>query len=150
VLVLSVAVAGSVSVPASAAPDTGRTISAVGASSSATAQRLISYISNENLIGIGVSNDYDGFEDYDAILPSRQRTDSYFRWEIAEAYYVGHGYCGCLLPQRQLEMDLLWHDPWTRNDCASPFHQRSRRRQVGDPGRPHGVRMRLIPNRSSV
>lgn len=92
VLVLSVAAASSVSVPAGAAPNIGET-SAVGAGSSATAQRLISYISNENLIGIGVSNDYDGFENYDAVLPSRQRTDGYFGWEIAEAYYVGPGYC---------------------------------------------------------
>jgi len=86
-LVVSVAAASSVSVPASAEPTTGKT-------TSAAVPRLISYITNENNnIGIGVSNDYDGFENYDAILPPRQRTDSYFGWEIAEAYYVGPGYC---------------------------------------------------------
>jgi hypothetical protein len=93
VLAVSVVAASLVNAPASAEPNTGVTTSAVGAGSSAAAQRLISYISNENNIGIGVSNDYDGFEDYDAILPARQRTDGYFGWEIAEAYYVGLGYC---------------------------------------------------------
>jgi hypothetical protein len=85
-LVVSVAAVSSVSVPASAEPNTDKT-------TSVAAQRLISYISNENNIGIGVSNDYDGFENYDAVLPARQRTDGYFGWEIAEAYYVGPGYC---------------------------------------------------------
>jgi len=68
-------------------------VPAASASPSAAAQRLISYISNENNLGIGVVNDYDGFEDYDAVLPARQRTDSYFGWEIAEAFYVGPGHC---------------------------------------------------------
>ena len=62
VLAVSVVAASLVNAPASAEPNTGVTTSAVGAGSSAAAQRLISYISNENNIGIGVSNDYDGFE----------------------------------------------------------------------------------------
>jgi hypothetical protein len=92
VLALPVVAAISLGAPAAATPSAD---SPSRADSSGTAA-VISYISNQTTIGIGVMHVRDGRYDmgaYDAILPSGQRTDTYFGWVSGEGVYVGSGGC---------------------------------------------------------
>ncbi|MFF3713970.1 hypothetical protein [Streptomyces phaeochromogenes] len=99
-LALPVVAAMALGFPASAAPNTttqvlvaeaGDTSSASGAAVSP--QALTSYISNENDIGIGVSQNNTP-PLYEAILPGHRRTDgSPLGWDHAYSFYIGPGYC---------------------------------------------------------
>jgi hypothetical protein len=102
-LVLSLIAALSLGVSANAAPNTGGrsvvaeaggdAVSPSGAGSPAAPLALVSYISNENDIGIGVQRVYTG-PGYSAILAGHRRTDGApLNWDRAESYYIGPGYC---------------------------------------------------------
>ncbi|GAA3802218.1 hypothetical protein GCM10023083_41620 [Streptomyces phyllanthi] len=107
-LALPVVAAMSLGVPASAAPGTstqvqvqvqvlvagaGGTASASGAGAAVSPQAVTSYISNENDIGIGVSQNNTP-PLYEAILPGHRRTDgSPLGWNHAYSFYIGPGYC---------------------------------------------------------
>ncbi|MER5265026.1 hypothetical protein ABTZ99_23405 [Actinosynnema sp. NPDC002837] len=97
VLFLSVVAAISLVAPASAAPtadavDAGGPVPAAG--STVAPLQLISYISNETSISIGVSKD-NVAGSYQALLPAHRRTDgSPLYWSRALSFYVGAGgYC---------------------------------------------------------
>jgi hypothetical protein len=102
VLALPVVAAMSLGVPATAAPSTDTRVvvaeasdtgSTADARSAVTPQALVSYISNENNIGIGVSR-IDRGQNYDAILQPHRRTDGPpLNWDRAQAFYIGAGYC---------------------------------------------------------
>jgi hypothetical protein len=97
VLVLPVVAAITLVGPASAAPTTG---SASSTGSSATA--LEGYIYNRWSRGLGVISTWRGLGNlydlqlYDAVLPSKRRTDTAFGWSRAQGYYIGPGYCAAV------------------------------------------------------
>ncbi|MFE0254672.1 hypothetical protein [Streptomyces sp. NPDC059010] len=108
VLALPVVAAMSLGASANAAPSTqaspgaetqwtvqgpDNTVSGPGTASPDAALALVSYVSNETGIGIGVLNVINGSESYDAILPGHRRTDTYFGWDRAQGFYVGAGSC---------------------------------------------------------
>ncbi|MBQ1023816.1 hypothetical protein [Micromonospora sp. C95] len=73
------------------------------AASQAAADELRSYIYNRDAwipggygIGIGVISEFDGryvHGSYDAVLPAKRRTDTWWGWPRAEGVYVGPGWC---------------------------------------------------------
>ncbi|MET9229988.1 hypothetical protein [Lentzea sp. NPDC003310] len=82
VLVLALAAVFGAAAPASAAP-----------ASEVAPLQLLSYISNETGISIGVSKD-NVAGNYQALLPAHRRTDgSPLYWSRALSFYVGAGSC---------------------------------------------------------
>ncbi|MFC4464634.1 hypothetical protein ACFPH6_08705 [Streptomyces xiangluensis] len=125
VLALPVIAAMSLGVPASAAPNTDTRVvvaeasdtgSASDARSAVTPQALVSYISNENSIGIGVTR-IDRGQNYDAILQPHRRTDqSPLNWDRAQAFYIGAGYCA----DAWFFQGSGWHPSPTAQDVRGP------------------------------